>query len=128
MLGLRTMLVAAGSLVITSGVASAECSPENWKDCAGKPWVDGDKMETPLGSKWWPNALWGEGDEAGSTNWYTKPEVVKRALAEATDGKVYRLGHDYTATMPMFGDRKFVLRIPGGPDRRPVRRQQDRLP
>lgn len=115
MRGLRTMMVAAGSLVMTSGVAMAECSPESWKDCAGKPWIEGDTMETPLGSKWWPNELWGEGDEAGSTNWYTKPEVVKRGLAEATEGKVYRLGHDYTATMPMFGERKWVLRIPATP-------------
>lgn len=115
MRGLRTMMVAAGSLVMTSGVAMAECSPENWKDCADKPWVEGDTMETPLGSKWWPNELWGEGDEAGSTNWYTKPEVVKRGLAEAKEGKVYRLGHDYTSTMPMFGERKWVLRIPATP-------------
>ncbi len=109
-------MMAAGSLVLTSGVAWAECSPESWQDCAGKPWVDGDSMDTPLGSEWWPNALWGEGDEAGSTNWYTDPEVVKRGLAEATEGKVYRLGHDYTAEMPLFGARKWALRIPGTPN------------
>ena len=33
-------------------------------------WVDGDCMETPLGEKWGPHPLWGEGDQAGSTNWY----------------------------------------------------------
>ena len=107
-LGLAGLLTAAAP-------ARAECSPENWKDCAGKPWVDGDTMDTPLGSKWWPNPLWGEGDEAGSTNWYTKPEVVMRALAQIQDGKVYRLGHPYTADMPLFGARKFSLRIPGTP-------------
>jgi kynurenine formamidase len=115
MLKLHTLVLAAGSLALTSGAALAECSPENWQDCAGKGWVEGDNMETPLGSKWWPNALWGEGDEAGSTNWYTKPEVVQRALGEAKEGKVYRLGHDYTSTMPMFGERKWVLRIPATP-------------
>ncbi len=111
----RMLLATASVLVFSSGVAFAECSPENWKDCAGKPWVDGDNMETPLGSKWWPNPLWGEGDEAGSTNWYTKPEVVLRGLAEADKGKVYRLGHDYVPEMPLFGQRKFALRIPGTP-------------
>jgi len=105
----------AGGLTLTSGAALAECAPESWQDCAGKPWVDGDKMETPLGEKWWPNELWGEGDEAGSTNWYTKPEVVLRALAEADQGTTYKLGHPYTADMPLFGARKFVLRIPASP-------------
>jgi kynurenine formamidase len=109
------LLATASALVLSTGVAWAECSPENWQDCAGKPWVDGDKMETPLGSQWWPNALWGEGDEAGSTNWYTKPEVVLRALAEADQGKTYKLGHPYTADMPLFGSRQFVLRIPATP-------------
>jgi kynurenine formamidase len=109
------LLATASALVLSTGVAWAECSPEAWQDCAGKPWVDGDKMETPLGSQWWPNALWGEGDEAGSTNWYTKPEVVLRALAEADQGKTYKLGHPYTADMPLFGSRQFVLRIPATP-------------
>lgn len=108
------VVLAAGGLVL-SGLAQAECSAENWKDCKGKPWVDGDNMETPLGSKWWPNPLWGEGDEAGSTNWYAKPEVVKRAISQVKQGKVYKLGHDYTAEMPLFGARKFSLRIPGTP-------------
>jgi hypothetical protein len=66
-------------------------------------WIIGSSMDTPLGDKWWPHKLWGAGDEAGSTNWYTKPEVVQRALAEAKTGKVYRLGRPYTSTMPTFG-------------------------
>ena len=90
----------------------AECSPENWKDCTGKPWVVGDSMETPLGDKWWPHPIWGEGDTAGSTNWYTKPEVVQRGLAEADRGKVYRLGRQYDAGMPLFGTRSFAMMIP----------------
>lgn len=92
-----------------------ECSDKDWKGCKGKPWVIGDKMETPTGEKWWPSKLWGAGDEAGSTNWYKKPEVVQRALAEAKTGKIYRLGREYIGTMPAFGERKFVLRIPGSP-------------
>lgn len=110
---LAAVAVAAGMTV--SGQVLAECSPDNWKDCAGKPWVDGTNMETPLGSKWWPNPLWGEGDESGSTNWYKKPEVVMRALSVVKEGKTYKLGHDYTSEMPLFGARKFTLRIPGTP-------------
>jgi kynurenine formamidase len=111
----RTLLATVSALELSTSVAWAECSPESWQDCAGKPWDDGDNMETPLGSKWWPNPLWGEGDEAGSTNWYTKPEVVQRALAEADQGKVYKIGHEYNDKMPLFGARKFTLRIPGTP-------------
>ena len=66
--------------------ADAACD-DNWKDCKGKPWVDGTAMETPLGSKWWPHPMWGAGDEAGSTNWYSKPEVVMRAMAMVKQGK-----------------------------------------
>ncbi|UUX49851.1 cyclase family protein [Nisaea acidiphila] len=107
-------LALAGTLAF-AGTGKAECTAENWQDCAGKPWVDGDKMETPLGAKWWPNPLWGAGDEAGSTNWYTKPEVIMRAMAQVKTGKAFKIGHPYTADMPLFGARKFTLRIPGAP-------------
>jgi kynurenine formamidase len=100
---------------VAGAVSAQECSDKNWRACKGKPWVIGNSMDTPVGDKWWPNKLWGKDDEAGSTNWYTKPEVVQRALAEAKTGKVYRLGRNYVGNMPAFGDRKFVLRIPGGP-------------
>ena len=122
----RTKTIASGigaaalGLMMASGSALA-CSDVDWKACKGKPWVDGDVMDTPLGSKWWPNPLWGEGDEAGSTNWYTKPEVISRALqANSGNGKVYQLGHPYTADMPLFGARKFSLRIPGSPTGSPA--------
>jgi kynurenine formamidase len=106
---------AAVAFVFASGPASAqECSPENWQACGDKPWVTGD-METPIGARWWPSELWGEGDEAGSTNWYTKPEVVLRALETVSEGKVYKLAHEYNAAMPLFGARQFVLRIPATP-------------
>lgn len=111
-LGLVTAVAFAGATVSTT--AQAACK-DNWKECAGKAWVDGDKMDTPLGSVWWPHPIWGAGDEAGSTNWYKKPEVVQRALAEVKEGKTYKIGHDYTADMPLFGARKFSLRIPGAP-------------
>jgi kynurenine formamidase len=111
---LRAAALALAGLVASAAMAQ-ECSDKNWKACKGKPWVIGNSMDTPIGDKWWPNKLWGKDDQAGSTNWYKKPEVVQRAIAEAKTGKVYRLGRQYTSTMPAFGDRKFVLRIPGGP-------------
>ena len=111
-------IVLGVAVALAGGPAWAECSAENWKECEGKPWVIG-KAETPIGERWWPNKLWGDGDEAGATNWYTKAEVVQRALAEADKGKVYKLGRPYQSTMPMFGERKFEMTMPsvgsGGP-------------
>ena len=108
---------AAFAVIAAFGVSSAYagCAEGDWKDCKGQPWVDGDVMETPLGSKWWPHPLWGAGDEAGSTNWYKKPDVVKRALGTVEKGMTLKIGHEYTANMPLFGERKFALRIPGKP-------------
>lgn len=112
---------AAAVLALLSRASLAEdCSPENWRACQGRPWTVGDTMETPTGERWWPSSQWGAGDEAGSTNWYTRPEVVKRALAEARAGKVYPLGHPYTDNMPMFGARKYALRVPAAPSGGPL--------
>jgi len=115
---LKTLAIAGAvgaAMAMSGGAAWAECSADDYTGCAGKPWVDGNVMDTPLGSKWWPNAMWGEGDQAGSTNWFKKPEVVLRAIAEIKQGKTIKLGHEYTAEMPLFGARKFSLRIPGTP-------------
>ena len=38
-----------------------------------------------------------------------------RALSAVKDGTTYRLGHEYHGGMPMFGARKWVLRIPSSP-------------
>ena len=38
-----------------------------------------------------------------------------RAMAQVKEGKVYKIGHPYNAEMPLFGARKFSLRIPGTP-------------
>ncbi len=114
----RSLVIAgfgAAAMVAVSGTAVADCTPDNLDGCIGKPWVDGDVMETPLGAKWWPNPRWGEGDQAGSTNWYKNPEVVLRAVSQISQGKTMKLGHEYTAEMPLFGARKFSLRIPGTP-------------
>jgi kynurenine formamidase len=112
---LKELALAASLTLVCAAAARADCSPTSWQDCKGKPWVTGDTMDTPIGEKWWPNKQWGAGDEAGSTNWYTKPEVVLRAIAEADKGKTYKLGRPYEADMPTFGPRKWVLRIPGSP-------------
>jgi kynurenine formamidase len=111
-----SVIAAASVLSLASSLAArAECSVETWQDCKGKPWVTGESMDTPLGEPWWPNPRWGEADEAGSTNWFTQAQVVQRAVAEADEGKVYRLGRPYEAEMPLFGARKFTLRIPATP-------------
>jgi hypothetical protein len=117
---LRT-LVSVFVLAGFAGVAaSQDCSPQNWKACKGKPWVIGNSMDTPIGDKWWPHKLWGPNDEAGATNWYTKPDVVMRALAEAKQGKTDRLGRPYTGNQPGFGGRQFVMRIIGTPTGGPI--------
>jgi hypothetical protein len=46
---LAHVLLATGLSVSFAAAAKAECSPENWKDCKGKPWVTGDQMDTPIG-------------------------------------------------------------------------------
>ena len=104
----RSALLALALLGLPPPRRRRSARRKNWKGCKGKPWVIGDSMDTPLGDKWWPNKLWGAGDEAGATNWYTKPEVVQRALGEAKQGKVYRLGAPYTGNQPAFGGRQFV--------------------
>ena len=115
------VLVALILMVVTSAEADdLECSQDAWVGCLGKPWVVGDEMPTPLGKVWWPHPLWGAEDQAGSTNWYKNPEVVLRALAEADKGEVYSLGRFYDADMPLFGARKFSLRILGSPTGGPL--------
>ena len=115
--GLSVLFFLAPMLGLSTNV-QAQCSPEAWQECEGKPWVIG-KPETPIGERWWPNPLWGAGDEAGSTNWYTKTDVVMRALAEADKGKVYKLGRPYERGIPTFSNRVFELKMPskgsGGP-------------
>ena len=63
--------------------------------------------------KWWPSK-WGADDQAGASNHIT-PAKVLDAAKWIKGGKIYKLGHDYESTMPLFGKRVFTLRIPGGP-------------
>jgi len=62
---------------------------------------------------WWPSK-WGKDDEAGATNHMT-PAKTLDAIRLIKDGKTYRIGRVYEAGMPLFGQRVFALRIPGGP-------------
>jgi kynurenine formamidase len=112
-MNLLTVSLGALAFTICAGTALADC--EAYRHLEGKAWVDGDCMETPLGERWWPHPRWGEGDEAGSTNWYADPAVVQRALAMVKQGKVAKIGHAYGTDMPLFGARQFALRIPGAP-------------
>ena len=63
--------------------------------------------------KWWPSK-WGADDEKGSFNTIT-PQNILSALQVAKTGKVYRLGRPYEKSMPKFGDRTYLLHIPGMP-------------
>ena len=103
---------AFGAAIAMGSGAYAACSDNPDGDYCK---LTGGSTDTPIGSKWWPNAKWGEGDEAGSTNYYKDPAIVLRALSAIKKGMTMELGHDYHADMPLFGARKFSLRIPGTP-------------
>ena len=110
----RCLPMLVGTLLILSPtLALADC--DKYSHLKEKSWVDGDCMETPLGERWWPHPQWGEGDEAGSTNWYKQPQVVNRAMSMVKQGQVLKIGQDYQTEMPLFGERQFTLRIPGAP-------------
>ena len=108
-------LTMLGTAILLSGASTAFADCNAYSHLKDKAWVDGDCMETPLGERWWPHPRWGERDESGSTNWYTQPVVVKRALAMVKQGRALKIGQDYQTEMPLFGARQFTLRIPGAP-------------
>lgn len=67
----------------------------------------------PAQAAWWPSK-WGKDDEAGATNHMTPAKTLDTVWL-IKDGKTYKLGRVYEAGMPLFGQRAFSLRIPGGP-------------
>ena len=67
----------------------------------------------------WPHPKWGKDDQAGASNYMTPAKVLDTAKW-IKDGKVYRIGRVYENAMPKFGERVFVLRIPGSPTGGPV--------
>ena len=110
---LKTLAVvgAFGAAMAMSGGAYAACSDNPDGDYCR---LAGENPATPIGPVWWPSQ-WGEGDEAGSTNHFKDPAIVLRALSVIKKGMTMEIGHDYHADMPLFGARKFSLRIPGTP-------------
>lgn len=70
--------------------------------------------QTRESGPWWPNALWGKGDQAGGSNWIT-PEKVLEAVRLVKTGKIYEVGRVYERGMPSFGQRTYALLSPGNP-------------
>jgi len=81
---------------------------------SGAAHAQGTTMPMLTDKPWWPHPKWGKDDQAGASNWMT-PAKVLESVKWIKDGKVYRIGRVYDATMPKFGPRVFVLRIPGSP-------------
>ncbi|MCA3131041.1 MAG: cyclase family protein [Rhodocyclaceae bacterium] len=75
--------------------------------------ADGTIDGTPMADRWWPSR-WGKDDQIGATNWMG-PKTTLDAVAQIKTGKVYSLGRVYEFGMPLFGQRAWVLRIPGNP-------------
>ena len=60
---------------------------------------------------WWPNPLWGEGDQAGGSNWITAEKVLE-AVRLVKNGRIYELGQVYEKSMPSSGQRTYALLSP----------------
>lgn len=63
---------------------------------------------------WWPNPIWGAGDQSGGSNWIT-PAKILEAVRLVKTGKLYEVGQVYEKGMPLFGQRTFALISPGSP-------------
>lgn len=57
---------------------------------------------------------WGAEDERGAANRIT-PEKVLQAARLINEGRIFELGRDYEAGMPLFPGRHYSLTIPGSP-------------
>lgn len=68
---------------------------------------------------WWPHPIWGEGDQAGASNWITNEKILK-SLSLVKTGKVYELGQVYESNMPLFGKRIYKMLSPNNPSGGPV--------
>ncbi len=66
----------------------------------------------------WTQSKYGAGDMAGASNLMTAAKALEAAEL-IRRGRVISIGRDYTADMPLFGDRVFALRgtrgLAGGP-------------
>ena len=57
----------------------------------------------------------GSGRPGGLDQLVHAAQVVQRALSVVRQGRMLRIGHAYSAEMPLFGARRFSLRILGAP-------------
>ena len=71
---------------------------------------------------WWPSE-WGADDERGAANRLT-PAKLREATALIREGRIYELGRDYEAGMPLFPGRHYSLTIPGSPTHGPFGENQ----
>ena len=69
--------------------------------------------QTSSDGEWWPSE-WGPDDERGSANRLTDDKVLE-ATALIREGRMYELGRDYEAGMPLYPGRHYSLTIPGSP-------------
>jgi hypothetical protein len=75
--------------------------------------AEAQEAKNVLGDKWWPSP-WGAEDEVGASNRITPAKVLEAARLIKT-GKIYRLGMNLEAGIPLFGQRHVSVVIPGGP-------------
>ena len=77
---------------------------------------------TSSDDRWWPSE-WGPDDERGAANRLTADKVLQ-AASLIREGRVYELGRDYEAGMPLFPGRHYSLTIPGSPTHGPFGKNQ----
>jgi len=64
-------------------------------------------------SNWWPSE-WGADDERGAANRISSASVLD-AIKLIREGRIYELGREYEAGMPLYPGRHFSLTIQGKP-------------
>ena len=80
-------------------------------------WVAAAAAQTSSDDNWWPSQ-WGPDDERGAANRLSSDKVLE-ATALIREGRIYELGRDYEAGMPLFPGRHYSLTIPGSPTHGP---------
>jgi kynurenine formamidase len=87
----KALAVAAAAILF--GAGSLCLQAQSWQ-----PPADGQRCPSK----------WGAGDERGAAN-HMRPETVLRAARLIKTGEIFELGHILSASMPMFGTRRFEL-------------------
>ena len=114
--------------VLAAGIAQAAVRRQTGRNApASRGWT-ATSMDTPMGSIWWPHAHLG-GGRSGRLD-----QLVHETgggdtgdCPSSKEGKTYKLGHEYHSGMPMFGERKWVIRIPASPTGGPFGGEPDRV-